>query len=70
MLTNMLESLRMDNRKAYSIGEFCQQHGIARSTYYTLPATQRPAEIHLGRRRLITEEAAAEWRQRLTQKSQ
>lgn len=50
----------------YSVSEFCCAHGIARSHFYALLKEGRaPAIIKLGRRTLISTEAAAAWRRRL-----
>ena len=48
---------------AYTIGEFCYAHRISTAYYYK----QRklgfgPQEMILGRRRIISAEAAADWR--------
>ena len=47
------------------IPEFCRQHRIGVATYYKLPKDKRPKEIRIGRKKLITREAAAEWRRRM-----
>lgn len=50
-------------QKAVSIKEFCRQHGISKNLFYKLEKEgHAPKTINLGKRRLITEEAAAEWR--------
>lgn len=55
--------------KAYSIKEFCAQHGISRNLFYTLiKAGKAPRTLKLGKRRLISEEAAAEWRKACEEK--
>jgi predicted DNA-binding transcriptional regulator AlpA len=47
----------------YSIREFCCQHGISRALLYKLlQAGNGPKIIKVGRRTLITNEAAEEWR--------
>jgi len=47
----------------YSIPEFCKAHCIARSFLYLLLRDGRgPRVTKLGRRTLITREAAADWR--------
>lgn len=49
--------------KAFSINEFCADHGISRSTYYSLRKKGKaPQEMRLTDRWLISVEAAAEWR--------
>jgi|RhiMethySRZTD1v2_1073278.scaffolds.fasta_scaffold2403089_1 hypothetical protein len=50
---------------AFSIAQFCQRHGISIAMYYKMRAQDPksvPREIHLGTRRLISKEAAADWR--------
>jgi hypothetical protein len=50
---------------AFSIAQFCQRHGISIAMYYKMRAQNPksvPREIHVGTRRLISREAAADWR--------
>jgi predicted DNA-binding transcriptional regulator AlpA len=48
---------------AYSIKEFCSAHGISISQYYRLKrAKQIPRMMRVGKRYLISVEAAAAWR--------
>jgi hypothetical protein len=48
---------------AYSIIEFCALHGISRAHYYNLKTLGLgPIEMHCGGRKLISVEAAADWR--------
>jgi predicted DNA-binding transcriptional regulator AlpA len=50
-------------RKALSIDQFCQEHGISRAFFYKLKqAGKAPRITKLGARRLITNEDAAVWR--------
>jgi len=49
-------------KDAMTIAEFCRRHGISRGMYYKLPRDQRPTEMRVGRRVLITREAAEAWR--------
>jgi len=52
-----------DDPKAYTIPGFCRDHNIPESTYYELRKRgQGPREMRAGRRVLITQEAAADWR--------
>ena len=52
---------------AYTIAEFCHAHRISVALYYELKRSGRgPREIHLNSRRVISAEAAAEWRARNT----
>jgi hypothetical protein len=47
----------------YTIKTFCQTHNVSESQYFVLrKAGLGPREIHSGRRRLISVEAAADWR--------
>jgi len=53
-------------KKAYSITEFCLAHGISRATFYNLRKVgQAPKEMEDLGRRLISDEAAAQWRQQM-----
>lgn len=50
-------------RVAYSVDEFCAAHGFTRPTYYELEKRgEGPRTFRVGRRKLISVEAAAEWR--------
>jgi len=50
-------------RGAYSIKQFAQAHGLSESMVFKLMRDGRgPRLLRLGRRTLITVEAAAEWR--------
>jgi predicted DNA-binding transcriptional regulator AlpA len=54
-------------RKAWTIEEFCAAHGICRATYYNLKKVGKaPPAMKVGGRKLISEEAAAEWRAAMT----
>ena len=53
---------------AFSIAEFCRRHGISRAHFYNLSKSgQGPALMRVGRRTLVSAEAAAEWRRRMEQ---
>jgi len=55
---------------AVGIALFCRQHGISRTTFYKLLAEgTAPKVIRVGRRVLVSAEAAAEWRRGLEQRS-
>ena len=55
----------MNQAAAYGVGPFCEAHDISRAYLYKLWSQGKgPIYIQLGRRRLITAEAAAEWRRR------
>jgi hypothetical protein len=58
-------------RKAYSIQEFCVRHSLSRAGFYNLlKAGMAPTTMLVGRRRLISEESAADWRRRMEAASQ
>ena len=51
---------------AFSIAEFCRRHGISRAHFYNLWKNgAAPAVMRVGRRTLVSAEAAAEWRMRM-----
>jgi excisionase family DNA binding protein len=53
-------------KQAWTIDEFCQSHGISRATFYNLlKRGAAPRCMLVGARRLISEAAAAEWRERM-----
>src|SRR5262245_51680564 len=53
---------------AFSIPEFCRRHGISRAHFYNLAKSgDAPALMRVGRRTLISAEAAAEWLRRMEQ---
>ena len=52
--------------KAYSVTEFCRDHGISRGLFYNLMRDGLgPRTMKVGRRTLISCEAAQEWRRRM-----
>ena len=54
----------------YTVDEFCQAHRIGRAFFYELlKRGDAPACIKLGRRRLISKEAAAKWRRQRERKA-
>jgi predicted DNA-binding transcriptional regulator AlpA len=56
---------RMD-RKASSIDEFCLAHGISRAMFYKLlKQGLAPRLMTVGTRRLVSDEAAADWRRQM-----
>jgi hypothetical protein len=53
-------------KQSVSITEFCQQHAISRAMFYVLRGRgEAPRIMKVGRRTLISAEAAAEWRGRM-----
>jgi predicted DNA-binding transcriptional regulator AlpA len=60
------DSLPITDILAFSIPEFCRRHGISRAHFYNLSKNgYAPAVMRVGRRTLISAEAAAEWRRRM-----
>jgi predicted DNA-binding transcriptional regulator AlpA len=57
----------MDGKRAYSVSEFCEAHGLGRATFYQLLKDRKraPRIIKVGSRTLISVESAAEWRARM-----
>ena len=54
------------NDWAYTITQFCKFHHISRSMFYKLlQLGEGPRLMAVGRRRLISIEAAADWRQQM-----
>ena len=57
-------------KHALSIDEFCDDNGICRATLYNLwRSGDGPRSMRVGRRRLITDEAAADWRRDMEEKA-
>ena len=64
-ITNLLPS-RPASKLAFSIAEFCAMHGISRAHFYNLRKLGLgPLEMNCGGRRLISIEAASDWRRKL-----
>ncbi|WP_186193809.1 hypothetical protein [Burkholderia gladioli] len=59
------------NQPAFSIEDFCKAHGpISRSYFYELVASGKgPRIMKLGRRVLISMEAAADWRRDMEERT-
>ena len=50
----------------FSVLDFCHTHGISRGMFYKLLGEGRgPKAVKIGRRTLISSEAAEEWRRRM-----
>ncbi len=50
-------------KDVYNIIEFCQRHGLSRSSFYNLEKIgQAPRCMRVGARIMISKEAAADWR--------
>lgn len=53
-------------KQSFSIKEFCELHAISRSFFYVLREKGKaPRLMKVGRRTLISAEAAAEWRKNM-----
>jgi predicted DNA-binding transcriptional regulator AlpA len=51
---------------ANSIPSFCRAHGISRATFYNLlKRGEGPIVMKVGKRTLVSDEAAAAWRRRM-----
>ena len=51
------------DQAAFTIAEFCKAHRISQSMYFKIRNLGLgPREMAVGSRRLISQEAAAEWR--------
>jgi hypothetical protein len=56
----------MSLKQAFSIQEFCEVHSLSRAKFYLLlKENLAPKLMRVGRRRLISNEAAAEWRKKM-----
>ena len=50
-------------KDALTVDDFCQRHSLSRGKFYSLVAEGRaPRLMRVGRRTLISREAAADWR--------
>ena len=57
-------------KQAHSIDDFCEDHDICRGTLYNLwKSGDGPRCMYVGRRRLITDDAAADWRRTMEAKA-
>jgi hypothetical protein len=65
-----VDNQTIPNRSASSIDQFCEAHGISRAFYYKLEASGRgPRVMAVGRRILISAEAAADWRREMEERT-
>jgi hypothetical protein len=61
--TDIAGGVRDARRAAYTVSEFCDAHRISRSKLYQLwSARLGPRFILIGTKKIITTEAAANWR--------
>ena len=59
----------MSNAGAFSVELFADEHGISRSQSYVEIKKGRLRTMKVGRRRLISTEAAADWRRLMEEKA-
>jgi predicted DNA-binding transcriptional regulator AlpA len=53
-------------KAAYSVLEFCKAHGISRAHLYNLlKRGEGPTVMKVGKRTLVSDEAAAAWRRHM-----
>lgn len=58
-------------RRVLTVDEFCTAHAMTRGLFYKLRSQgQAPETIKIGRKTLITEEAAATWLRSLSAQAQ
>lgn len=58
-------------RPAYTVAQFCADHCISRTHFYQLVKDGRgPRLIKLGRRTIVSAEAAADWRRQLERETE
>jgi hypothetical protein len=68
--TDTAVALELQQPVAFSIVEFCHAHKISVSFYYQLRNQGLgPKEMQLGSRRVISAEAAADWRRARAEQS-
>ncbi|HYE35669.1 hypothetical protein [Methylocaldum sp.] len=69
-MTTKTEPAAQTERDAYTIPEFCKSHRICLASFYNLEKRgQAPRTFRVGRRRLVSVEAAAEWRRAMEAQS-
>jgi hypothetical protein len=55
---------------AYSVEQFCKAHSISRATFYNLAKEGKgPRLMRIGKKPLISTEAAADWRRQMEAES-
>ena len=55
-----IETVRPDERRAYTVREFCSAYRVSRSHTYNLMSQGKLRTVRVGGKRLIPVEAAAE----------
>ena len=64
------QSRKPVERQAFSIAEFCDRWGICRRTCYDHIGSGLLETMKIGRRRVVTRDQEARWRERLLQRTQ
>jgi len=55
--------MQIEDRDAFTIPEFCRRHGFSQSKYFEIAAAgEGPRVMRVGKRVLISREAAGAWR--------
>lgn len=68
---NYFDGTKPTERGAWSVDEFCKAHDFGRVKFYELLKEGRgPRIMKIGKRTLISVEAAAEWRRRMEQETE
>lgn len=71
MVKIMNNEKNLNENLAFSINEFCKLHSISRAKFYLMiNAGEAPQIMQVGRRRLISREAAQKWRQQMEQQTE
>lgn len=56
----------MEKSQVYTVQQFCDVHQVGRNLFYKMIASGRgPAIMKIGRRTLISRDAAAAWREKI-----
>ena len=60
----------MSDKSAFSVNQFCEAYGLSRSSFYRmLREGLAPAIIRVGRRVLVSIEAARDWERTMQKRS-
>ena len=66
----MIKKVTQVAKLAFGVPDFCEAHGISRSLFYELlQSSEGPEIMKVNNRTLISVEAAAAWRKRMTEKT-
>lgn len=68
IVATIANTMDTTQKQFFSVPEFCASHSISRGHFYRLMKDgMAPAIIKVGKRTLISAEAAADWRRRMEQ---